>query len=142
MKIYIYVCEETYAGLHGISDFNIIEVDKLDEKTGRIIDGYGVDTGLQLIADYCDDEYTLLREDYLDLDDDEFEAMQSDYYLENIIIESFAIRDEYSNLSVDELSELAYYNGHRDFVAEYCRRFTEEECYKIYDYLYMKGVKK
>ena len=53
MLVYIFACESSYGGLHGIYDEDVVEVQDMEEANEY---GYGMAEGVVESYDYCFDE--------------------------------------------------------------------------------------
>ena len=53
MLVYIFACEASYGGLHGIYDEDVVEVQDMEEANEY---GYGMAEGVVESYDYCFDE--------------------------------------------------------------------------------------
>ena len=53
MLVYIFACESSYGGLHGIYDEDVVEVQDMEEANEY---GYGMAQGVVESYDYCFDE--------------------------------------------------------------------------------------
>ena len=53
MLVYIFACESSYGGLHGMYDEDVVEVRAMDEANEY---GYGMAQGVVESYDYCFDE--------------------------------------------------------------------------------------
>lgn len=110
MRVFIYACEDLYAGLHGINSYGVVEITNLSE-----IDEYGREWSTEVIESYgCFDDY-YTEEEIEELDDDDIE----DCYAEHRQWSAWKIRDDVTE-STKDLDAIAARIGDEAFVEEYC----------------------
>ena len=110
MRAFIYACEMEYEGLHGMNRYGVVDVDTLDE----VVD-IGTDWSEQCYEDYgtYDEDCSLEQE---------------------IIFYYWKVRNEFDNISTDELNRISYDLGDEEFVEKYCEEWDTVDCrvkYKI-----------
>lgn len=101
MSIYlIHAYEETYSGLHGMEDYDIVETDSLDT-----LRDYGHEMSLDVMESYgCIEE--VLYQDALEWaeemgyeeDDEEFSDYLDELHEDNVAYEYWKLNDEYTTI--------------------------------------------
>ena len=107
MRVFIYACEDTYQGLHGICDMRVVDVSSLDEAN---------EYGMEMSGDVID-SFDTLGDFEEELDEDELDEafMQSRLWYVYPIDEEKA-----KDLSTEELDKLAAEWGEDYFIEKYC----------------------
>lgn len=130
-KVFIYACENTYGGFHGMYEIAVEEIDSIkeaheiaEEMSLNVMDSYHV-----IIEDYRDqarelmeDEYDNFDKDNMDMEEEEalFYSYMDEIIEENICYSIYLIKDKYQNLSVKELYNHYQREGYESFVNKYC----------------------
>ena len=125
MKIFIYACENFYGGLHGIEDYYI---DEFETYNGRIISNIGTELSQDVIENYIN-----VDEDYLDCNGAEDFDSEDDYWEayseavnEHIEWNAYKIKDEFDNMTIKELEEIAAtVTEPQSFIKEYCEEIPD-----------------
>ena len=107
-RVFIYACEDSYGGLHGIEDMTVTEVSDL-----KVADAIGRDMSLGVIESYG------IREEYGE-EDVEYDSDEGTCW------EVYKILDDNAN-SVEELDVLCCQLGKEDFIDIYCESNMWEE---------------
>lgn len=125
MKIFIYACENFYGGLHGIEDYCI---DEFETYNGRIISNIGTELSQDVIENYIN-----VDEDYLDCNGAEDFDSEDDYWEacseainEHIEWYAYKIKDEFDNMTIKELEEIAAGTEPQSFIKEYCEEIPDD----------------
>ena len=107
MRVYIYACETTYEGLHGLYDCRVCEVNSVEEAHD-----YGREMSIGVIESYG------LEEQYFE----EEELEEGDYDIGEYTEWSVFAIDEKKckNLSTKELDRIASNNDDKTFIQKYC----------------------
>lgn len=104
MRVFIYACEDTYQGLHGICDMRVVEVSSLEEAN---------EYGMEMSGDVIE-SYGIIDES---LDEDEYEEA----FMEARLWYIYPINEEKAkDLSTEKLDKLASDWGEDLFIEEYC----------------------
>ena len=107
-RVFIYACEDSYGGLHGIEDMTVTEVSNL-----KVADEIGRDMSLGVIESYG------IREEYgeedVEYDSDEGTCWEIYKIKEGICISTSELDAECCNL------------GKEDFIEQYCEKEVWEE---------------
>lgn len=112
MRVFIYACEDTYHGLHGIEDMRVAEVSSREEA-----DEYGKE-----MSGEVNETYDTLGDFY---DDDDEEAYE-EAFLEAREWYVYHINEEKAkDISIGELNKLACNLGHELFIKDYCNGEVE-----------------
>ena len=103
MKVYIYACESSYQGLHGIEKSCVCDVRSIDEANE-----IGREMSEEVFYDFIDEE------EYIN------ENGEIDYDLvnETLCWEIWKIKDDFINIK--DLDEISYNAGRDSFIEEYC----------------------
>lgn len=107
MRVFIYACENTYGGLHGICDMRVVEVSSIEEAN---------EYGMEMSGDVIESYDTLGDlEDELDEDElDEAFMEAREWYV-------YPIDEEKAKgFSTEELDKIASEWGDEYFIKEYC----------------------
>lgn len=105
MKVFIYVDEQRYGGLHGYFNQGVYEVNSLD---------MAYEIGYECGWELCDSYEDLYPYDDYDCEEDRVEDIE-----QNIEVLVYAIRADVEE-TVQELDKLAYNLGYEYFVEKYC----------------------
>ena len=107
MRVFIYACENTYQGLHGIEDMRVVEVSSVEEANE-----YGMEMSRDVIETY----------DTLgDFEEFEDEEAYEEAFLEAREWYVYLIDEEKAKgKSTEELDEIASEWGSDWFIEEYC----------------------
>lgn len=116
MRVFLYACEQTYGGLHGIEDFCVNVFDDTFSLSD-IYNDYVIDMSIELMNQYDIDFSFSGEEDYDSYE--EFEQAREEEMLQNVDGYVVAIRDDV-DLSIAELNRLALELGAKEFVKKYC----------------------
>ena len=108
-RVFIYACENSYGGLHGIEDMTVTEVSDL-----KVADEIGRDMSLGVIESYG------LAEEYEEEDEVEYDTD------ENTCWEIYKIKDGIC-ISTSELDAECCNLGKEGFIEEYCEKEMWEE---------------
>ena len=128
MKIFIYACESFYGGLHGIEDFCIEEFEVYLKNPIWYIRNIGMELSQNVIEKYIN-----VDEDYLncngpeDFDSEEnyWEAYNYAVY-KHIEWYAYKIKDEFNDMIIKDLEEIAANTGPQSFIKEYCEEITND----------------
>lgn len=109
MKVFCYAYENMYQGLHGIESGCVMEVDDNPKLMIQEIEEWAIPEIEYLIDWVRNDEYGDDEEEY-------------DYWNEELDgeYEWYKIKDEFQNLSVNELDNAYNNEGYKYFVKKYC----------------------
>ena len=112
MRVFVYACEDTYHGLHGIEDMRVVEVESVEEAN---------EYGMEMSGDIIESYDTLGDFDDYDNEEDYEEAFfeSREWYI-------YPIDEEKAkDISTDELNKLACNLGHEYFIRDYCDEMVE-----------------
>lgn len=107
MKVFIYVDEAQYCGMHGYFDQGVCEVDDIKDAYAL-----GYEWGWEL----CDSYENLYPYDDYDTELDRIEDIK-----QSIAVSVYLIRDDIIE-SVRELDSIAYHLGSEVFIEQYCKQ--------------------
>lgn len=108
MKVYIYACESSYQGLHGIESSCVCDVRSIDEANE-----IGHEMSMEVFEDFIDEEEFV----------DENGEIDYDLVNEELCWEIWKIKDEFIN--IENLDEISYNLGRNSFVEKYCEEMLD-----------------
>ena len=128
MRIFIYACESFYGGLNGIEDFCIEEFEIYNKNPIGNIRDIGMELSQNVIENYIN-----VDRDYLDCDGPEDFDSEDDYWEaysevvnEHIEWYAYKIKDEFNNMTIKELEEIAAtVTGPQSFIKKYCEEIPD-----------------
>ena len=104
MRVFVYACENTYQGLHGICDMRVVDVSSLEEAN---------ESGMEM-SGAVTESYDIIDES---LSEEEYEEA----FLEARLWYIYPIDEEKAkDFSTEELDKLASDWGDESFIEEYC----------------------
>lgn len=124
-KVFIYACENTYGGLHGMYEIAVEEIDSIKEACMT-----AEEMSLNVMHSYSAiyEQYRDQAREMAEVDDYFYEEDAEDVYYscldeiieENIYYSIYPIKDEYQNLSTKELYKYCLQEGYESFINKYC----------------------
>ena len=127
MRIFIYACESFYGGLHGIEDFCIEEFEAYNKNPIDNIANIGIALSQNIIENYIN-----VDEDYLDCNGPEdFDSEENYWEAYNSAVSehsewyAYIIKDEFNNMTIEELEGIAASTGPQSFIKEYCEEIPD-----------------
>lgn len=105
MRFAIHAYEDIYGGYHGIETTHVDDYDSFEAACEDALD-----LSIQVIYDYCEDEYIQMAEDAGEDEDD--------YMREHAEYEVFPLNEKANKCSLDKLQE-KFYNDRESFLSEY-----------------------
>ena len=127
MRIFIYACESFYGGLHGIEDFCIEEFEISNKNPIWYIRNIGMELSQNVIKKYIN-----VDEDYLDCNGPENFDSEEEYWeaynyavYEHIEWHAYKIKDEFNDMTIKDLEEIAASTGPQSFIKKYCEEVPE-----------------
>ena len=117
MKYFIYAAEGVYQGLHGIEDYRLIDVDDYDTAAT-----YGEELSMSVMEDYSVIEEDLEESaaEMYERDSEEYDDYLNMLIRENIYYIIYALRDEYADMTEEEVCDKIYQSSINTFIETYC----------------------
>lgn len=119
MRVFVYSCEETYHGLHGIENMGVVEVATIQEadEWGRqmsedIINSYScVLEAIEEVADEVNE----------DRDSEEWQEAYEEELIQHLEWYVYHINEDVAkDIPTEELDAIANHLGQEEFIEEYC----------------------
>ena len=127
MRIFIYACESCYSGLHGIEDFCIEEFEIYNKNPIWAIRNIGMELSHNVIENYIN-----VNEDYLNCNGAEDFDSEENYWeaynyaiSEHIEWYAYKIKDEFNDMTIKDLEEIAASTGPQSFIKKYCEEVPD-----------------
>ena len=118
MRVYICACDNTYGGLHGMSDWCVTDVSSIDEANEIGLQmSYDVMESYDSITEYLESE----ADQWYERDTDEWQEAYEEAAMENTSWNVWEIDEEATKgLTNEELEELIECYEDEDFIKKYC----------------------
>lgn len=117
MKYFIYAAENMYQGLHGMEDYRLIDTDDYDTALAEAIDmSISVMESYPSITEDLEDTAAEVYE----RDSEEYDKYLNELIRENTYFMIYVLRDEYKDMTDEEIYNKVYQSSVDTFIETYC----------------------